>query len=773
MRKINFQSPALRFKICRYIVPVFICQFLFLNLYAQNRHLDSLDQLIAKAKTDTDRINLNIQKINILVRSNLDTSIYLSKQLLKEAEKANFYTGIFELHTQLANNYSFKGSFDSAKENIQILEKIVKPSDSLKIATIYSVYGMMYGVQGNYDSSIKFYEKAIGVNERLNSIKDLTTNYANVAIGYQQLANFPKALDYQQRSLRLAESQKNEEMQANTLLNMGITYEEIGDTLKAERTYLKATDIAVKNGYKIIELYLYTNLSTLYIGSSRWSEAYEYAMKAAALGDTTGDLGIKAASLAKAAISLANQNKFDEATVLSKQSVKMADSSQQPLNISQAYEALGTTLYLQKKYKEAIPYFEKSLGVLNGASNYDHSYVETYISLSECYEKTGNYVKALANYKIAAELEDSIKRKDNVRKATELSMNYDFEKKQEILAAEKKRDDELAKTKQLVLIIGLLLVLILAVVALKGYRNKQRANNLLREQKKQIEGTLSELKATQKQLVQSEKMASLGELTAGIAHEIQNPLNFVNNFSEVNKELLAEMNEEIEKGNMNEVKSIAKNITENEGKIIHHGKRADSIVKGMLQHSRSSTGKKEPTNINALADEYLRLSYHGLRAKDKGFDATIPITIGTDFDESIGKINIIPQDIGRVMLNLYNNAFYAVTEKKKSAEAGYEPTVSVSTKKINGKIEIRVKDNGNGIPQKVVDKIFQPFFTTKPTGVGTGLGLSLSYDIIKAHGGEIKVETLSAEAAAQAGKENEGLPGEQTGTEFIIQLPTN
>jgi signal transduction histidine kinase len=238
-------------------------------------------------------------------------------------------------------------------------------------------------------------------------------------------------------------------------------------------------------------------------------------------------------------------------------------------------------------------------------------------------------------------------------------------------------------------------------------------------------------------------MASLGELTAGIAHEIQNPLNFVNNFSEVNKELLTELNEEIEKGNYDEVKTIAKDISDNEEKIRHHGKRADAIVKGMLQHSGSSSGQKEPTDINALADEYLRLAYHGLRAKDKSFNATMK----TDFDENIGNINIIPQDIGRVVLNLINNAFYAVDEKKKSGIENYEPTVSVSTKKNNGKVEIKVNDNGNGIPQKVLDKIFQPFFTTKPTGQGTGLGLSLSYDIVKAHGGDLKVETKEGEGS--------------------------
>ncbi|MBL7844571.1 MAG: PDZ domain-containing protein [Cyclobacteriaceae bacterium] len=273
---------------------------------------------------------------------------------------------------------------------------------------------------------------------------------------------------------------------------------------------------------------------------------------------------------------------------------------------------------------------------------------------------------------------------------------------------------------------------------------------IVKERTEALEISLSDLKASQAQLIQSEKMASLGELTAGIAHEIQNPLNFVNNFSEVNEELLAEMKDELDKGNVTEAKSIANDAIENQQKILHHGRRADSIVKGMLQHSRSSSGVKEPTDINALADEYLRLAYHGLRAKDKSFNATMK----TDFDESIGKINVVPQDIGRVVLNLITNAFYAVTERKKQEGDNFEPTVSVITKKTGDKVLISVKDNGNGIPDSIKEKIFQPFFTTKPTGQGTGLGLSLSYDIVKAHGGELSVETREGE-----------------GSEFIIRLP--
>jgi two-component system, NtrC family, sensor kinase len=272
------------------------------------------------------------------------------------------------------------------------------------------------------------------------------------------------------------------------------------------------------------------------------------------------------------------------------------------------------------------------------------------------------------------------------------------------------------------------------------------------KQKEELEKTLEELKATQGQLIQSEKMASLGELTAGIAHEIQNPLNFVNNFSEVSSELLDEMKEELEKQNTGEVTAIANDIKQNLEKIIHHGKRADGIVKAMLQHSRSSSGVKEPTDINVLADEYLRLAYHGLRAKDKSFNATLK----TEFDESLGKINVVPQEMGRVILNLLTNAFYAVNERKKATQPPggglYEPTIKLKTSYLppsggmRGACLISVSDNGNGIPQAAVDKIFQPFFTTKPSGKGTGLGLSMSYEIVtKAHSGELKVENNEGE----------------------------
>jgi signal transduction histidine kinase len=281
---------------------------------------------------------------------------------------------------------------------------------------------------------------------------------------------------------------------------------------------------------------------------------------------------------------------------------------------------------------------------------------------------------------------------------------------------------------------------------------KEELEKRVEQRTTELKHSLQELKSTQTQLIQSEKMASLGELTAGIAHEIQNPLNFVNNFSETNTELLQEAETEFKSGNNNEGLFLLADIKKNEQKIAHHGKRAEAIVKSMLEHSRSTKGEKQLTDLNALCDEYLRLAYHGFRAKDKTFNATIE----TRLDDSIGKVNLVPQDIGRVLLNLFNNAFWAVNEKKKQVEQTYEPTVSVSSKSASDRIEIIVSDNGNGIYKQIIDKVFQPFFTTKSTGQGTGLGLSLSYDIIKAHGGELKVESIEGEGAI-----------------FIIQFPAN
>jgi signal transduction histidine kinase len=400
-----------------------------------------------------------------------------------------------------------------------------------------------------------------------------------------------------------------------------------------------------------------------------------------------------------------------------------------------AHANKDSALYYSLKNLHAI----ESLGSVVGLeTNMGIGYENMYLS----YHLNHQFDSAFKYQGLALVMKDSLNQA-RIKNLTEFQ-NLTYGEQTRLREAEKEKIAFQNKVRTYFLVAGIGVLLLLAIVFYRNNRQKHKA-------KVKIEQAYDDLKATQQQLIQSEKMASLGELTAGIAHEIQNPLNFVNNFSEVNEELIKELKGEADKGNLEEVKAIANDIAFNSEKINHHGKRADTIVKGMLQHSRVSSGQKEPTDINALTDEYLRLAYHGLRAKDKSFNADIK----TDFDNNIGKVNVIPQDIGRVVLNLINNAFYAVDEKKKHNQNGYEPTVSVSTKRNNGKVEIKVSDNGNGIPQKVLDKIFQPFFTTKPTGQGTGLGLSLSYDIVKAHGGELNVET----------KEGEG-------SVFLIQLPS-
>jgi len=722
------------------------------NTYSQTKKIDSLNRLISVATSDTAKINLNNSKISLLQQVNLDSGIALSKANLAAARRINYKKGEADCEVRAATIYCFKGYYDSAKTSLESAYNIYKTTkDSAGFLLLYSTYGIYYGMQSNYERSISFFKRSAIFAEQMHDIRKMNTAYQNIATSYQMLSNYPEALSYYQKSLKSSEELNDIGNQAFVYINLGMTYNSMGDTSKGEQALNKAIEYAKKAEIKNVQLYAYSNLASIYDAMGQHKKAYDYAITANRLGKETGDQGMEASSLSRAALQLAQMKQLQQAETMARQAISIADSSQQPLNIYQTNNDLGTILKMQSKYVEAIKYYEKAFSVMKASDLYDQQSGNTYFNLSECYEKTGTYQKALQAYKKYAEITDSVRSKENIRKATELTMNYDFNKKQEAAKAEQLKKDEVAKTKQTALIVGLLLMLVLAGVSFYAFQNKRKSNHILDKQKTEVQTTLNELKSTQAQLIQSEKMASLGELTAGIAHEIQNPLNFVNNFSDINSELIAEIKEELNKQNLQQAKNILNDLEGNEQKINYHGRRADGIVKSMLQHSRKSSGQKEPTDINVLADEYLRLSYHGLRAKDKSFNANMQ----TDFDNSISKINIIPQDLGRVLLNLFNNAFYAVNEKKKIAGAEYQPTVSVQTKKINDKVEIRVSDNGNGIPLSIKNKIFQPFFTTKPTGEGTGLGLSLAYDIIaKEHGGIIKVESREGE-----------------GSEFIIQLP--
>ncbi|HLG38484.1 MAG TPA: ATP-binding protein [Chitinophagaceae bacterium] len=624
-----------------------------------------------------------------------------------------------------------------------------------------------------------------------------------------ELANFYKlnkpdsSLYYGNEALKLARKIEFPNGQVLAMLYISIAQRTYGDVTKSSQTIFEGLKLADRYSMKEIKASLLAQLALNYAYSGNQKKALELYRKAKGVFDDKNliadDYHQDLSAWMEEAIGFAyfKLGQIDSANYYCRVSYKHSVE----LNIGWVQylclNLFGRIEQQKRNYHLALDYYRQSLPVAVEA----HYIYMAYYSMALLFKQTGNkdssiyYAKksfevakggamfsdiaegsmlltniyeeldpktALFYSRMAAAYYDSL---NNLGKKAGFENIIAYDEQQRQYEIETAKTSYRNKVKQYALLSGLAVFLLIAFILYRNNRQKQKTNKIL-------ETTLANLRSTQSQLIQSEKMASLGELTAGIAHEIQNPLNFVNNFSEVNKELADELEQEIDKGNYTDVKAIAKNIKDNEEKINHHGKRADAIVKGMLQHSRSSSGQKEPTDINALCDEYLRLAYHGLRAKDKSFNAKFE----TNFDNSIGKINIVPQEIGRVILNLINNAFYACTELSRSAASlpcpekigtgagGFSesdknktPTVWVSTSKIpppvgggggTGKVLISVKDNGPGIPQKILDKIFQPFFTTKPTGQGTGLGLSLSYDIVKAHGREIKVETKEGEGSA-------------------------
>lgn len=723
---------------------------------SQNAKLDSLNRLIRNETDEKLRINHMLEKADLLAIINLDSAISFNLKIIDASKQINFGLGQEEAMLKLVHNYTYAGISAAALRQLSGLRRYVEQTgDSGSFANYYSTAGLYYGMQSLYDSSIYFYEKAIPLYEKIGNRMRTSQSASNIAIAYQQQSNYPRALFYQQKALRIQEEDGNISSQAYTLVNMANTYQNMGDNPRAESYFLKSIDLAKRQQLTNVELYAYTNLSSMHLETEQWQKAFDNAMEAVKLGKRMGDKGIQAASLSKAALAKANQRETGEALQLSGSAIALADSVNQPMITQQAYSSMGFVLKTQKKWSQAIPYYEKAMASLANADLFVEENGSLFRELSACYEQIGNTAKALELYKKYTVISDSINSRENIRRATELTMNYEFEKKEQAARALQNAKDELNRTRMIGLGSGLFLSFIIIIGALIGYRGKQRANAQLRQQKAEIENALKRLKDTQAQLIQSEKMASLGELTAGIAHEIQNPLNFVNNFSELSDELIAEIRDELALGNYEGAIELLNDVQENLKKITHHGKRADGIVKGMLQHSRNSTGDKVPTDINNLSDEYLRLAYHGMRSRDNSFN----VNIITEYDPAVGEVDVVPQDMGRVMLNLINNALYAVAEKGKESKGNgvdYEPQISLVTKRNHSGVEIRVSDNGTGIPDAIKDKIFQPFFTTKPTGQGTGLGLSLSYDIVtKGHTGGFKVDTA-----------------EGRGTTFTIFIPT-
>ena len=595
------------------------------------------------------------------------------------------------------------------------------------LAVINEYRGIIERNSGNSATALELIFKALDQSRQTAFTENEVTNLYQLGVTYKSLANYDKALDYLYKSLSLARITNFILLEGYDLNIIGSIYFETGDYDKALDYYQQGLLIRQKSGDKWGEAGSFDNIGYIYFKLKDYTNAIKYATKSLEITRSIGDKKGEANALLHLAEVFKETNDFSKALRFSNESLQL-----RKINGDRRGEAeillLLAELQNTNEISEDKDKFKKlttSLMISKEIKANDLA-SKIYYRLYKQYKLEKNFAEATNYLEQHIQLEKELHKDTINQKVLNLEMSHKAEEAWKEAEAIKLKNAELTDL-----------------------------NNEILQQKKKIEEALAELKSTQAQLIQSEKMASLGELTAGIAHEIQNPLNFVNNFSELNKEMIVELKEEISKGNYNEVSFIASNIESNEEKINQHGKRADAIVKSMLQHSRTSSGKMELTDINTLCDEYVKLAFHGFRAKDKSFNAKFE----TAFGENVSKLNLVPQEIGRVVLNLINNAFYAVNERQKAERLtqnaeGYEPTVIVSTKKEDGKVIISVKDNGNGIAESIKEKIFQPFFTTKPTGEGTGLGLSLSYDIIKAHGGEISLDS----------KEKEG-------TEFMIFLP--
>lgn len=659
--------------------------------------IDSLQKEISSSQNDSIKLVLLNNLSRIYAEINPDSAFYFAEKALSLSRELNLKLEEARALREMAYALLNMGNYPRSLQTLLSAWAILEDPDSEKRVLV-----------GTYLGDDEITNR--NVTPKIQRLGELGFLHQILGVLYNNANHYEKSLLHHREALAITEPANNIPLRSLVYLSLGRLYLNLKQPDSALSAEEKSYELSVQAGYN------------KYLGSILLNLGRVYAAK--------GDKQLASEYYRRSLIASAEHGYFRGVVV---SNLLLADFYNQSGKIDSGFRFIKTAL--------------------SGAQQLDipDLLLRSYTSLAEYYKTTGNNDSAVKYQGLIIKINDSL---FNSKQARQFQ-NIDFDELQRQQQIESANAAYRNKLRIYVLLAGLGLFLFVAIVLWRNNHQRKLANLLLSRQKKELETALTTLKATQNQLIQSEKMASLGELTAGIAHEIQNPLNFVNNFSEVNAEFIDELEQEIESGNIQEIKKLARDIRDNQEKITNHGKRADAIVKGMLQHSRSSSGQKEPTDINKLTDEYLRLAYHGLRARDKTFNATIK----TDFDENIGNINIITQDIGRVILNLITNAFYAVNEKKKQIGDNYEPTVTVKTS-LNSTsggsrpgVLISVKDNGNGIPNKVRDKIFQPFFTTKPPGEGTGLGLSLSYDIVKAHGGELKVET----------KEGEG-------TIFIIQL---
>jgi len=719
---------------------------IFLERDGANKMIDYYTQLLADKKSDdAERADILYSfGTAYLGQNNYPKALGYFLGALQIAEKQKEQPNMGRILDQIGNIYWQQKDIGKALDYLNRSYKIYSANNQTPdVVNVMITIANCYGDAKDYDKAVAEY---LAAAQRLGPLEKATMGVIlnNIANTYKNAGNYEKAADYITRSIKIARTTNNDDYELGVDLS---TLAEINIAIAKDKTKPIPNDTIFPKDRKALleKAIMYIDQGINYIKKSR-----NLPSLIAFLDDRTQAdelLGNYAAAYAdhKKYIlyrdSVFNQSKNQEITrrELQYQYGKQEDSLKYEQAITGGLLKQQTLLATQKEQQLALLGKQKDLELLNT-------------------QKTQAELLAEQNRRKANEqqLKASQKEKALVQTSLELQ-NIELKSK---------------KAQSYYFMAGIAALLLISVFIGRNYYNQRVSNRRLSDanaliitankelaerqeeitaQRDQISNTLSELKNTQRQLIQSEKMASLGELTAGIAHEIQNPLNFVNNFSEVSVELLEELTEEAKAGHSEDVIAIAGDLTQNLQKIQHHGKRADFIVKGMLEHSRTNTGEKQLTDMNVLCDEFLKLSYHGLRAKDKNFNAEMI----THFDPKLPKVNVSQQDMGRVMLNLFNNAFYAVNQKLKAGGTDYKPEVGVTTLSENGQVVIKVKDNGIGIPDIIKDKIMQPFFTTKPTGEGTGLGLSLTYDmVVKGHGGKIDVDTKEREF-----------------TEFVVTLP--
>ena len=629
-------------------------------------------------------------------------------------------------------------------------------------------HGFFHIRQSNHDDAVRCLLEAEQLFKKLGHLDGLSDVSEYRGIVARNLGDHKASLEFLFESLRLRKETGYKDGEALSLYHLGVTYRYLGNFSKSLDYFLESIQCAKAAGDLVAEAYSINNIGAIYLESNDADNALDYFQQSLDMREKSGDKWGAAGCLDNIGRSLLLKGDVEQACTYFHNAARMSDEIGDKKGAANARLHLGEAARIKGNYTEATTLagqclelrreigdrkgqseallfiaslgvgqedktsLEKALELANATGSMD-MVSRAHKQLSEFFKGAGDFQNAYLHLAAYQEADRTIHSASLAQRIAHMKMEHEVEQSRKASEILQVKNAELAQLVE------------------ETQRQKQRA-----------ESALEQLQATQAQLIQSEKMASLGELTAGIAHEIQNPLNFVNNFSEINAELSEEILEAADKGDLEDIKALAIDIKSNQQKIQEHGKRADSIVKGMLQHSRSSTGVKEPTDLAALADEYLRLAYHGMRAKDKSFIASTH----SEFAPGLPAIPIIRQDIGRVLLNLFNNAFYAVQEKSKNAGPDYQPTVNVTigfpedvpsgeargqlpegntTIHHPSSIIITVRDNGPGIPESIKGKIFQPFFTTKPTGQGTGLGLSLAYDIIKVHGGRMEVSSTEGE----------------------------